>query len=295
MTPKQLNHRGTTLLASAVIVSLALIAGCQGSEPSSSSPPATAATSAPGGPASAQVGSAPQNQPNSPLIQAATKGDTATVQSLLKDKSTKVDEPDTHGNTALLKAAGDDDRALGGNRSQAKVTETVRLLLSRHANPNATSEDGTTPLFAAIAHHQPISGPIDMPGIADARLWKAQLLIAAGANVNAHTKMETADHLTPGATPLMAAAQQQEADPRMTELLLAHGADVNTTDSEGNTALMRAVRFRNPQLVKILIEHHANVNAKSSTGDTALMEARKSKSRPFQECADLLTKAGETE
>ena len=55
---------------------------------------------------------------------------------------------------------------------------------------------------------------------------------------------------------------------------LQAGADINATDSCGNTALIQAVRYNNsPLVVQALLTADANVNKVNSNGNTALMQA----------------------
>jgi len=51
---------------------------------------------------------------------------------------------------------------------------------------------------------------------------------------------------------------------------LGRGMDVNTSDREGNTLLMLAVRENRPQLVSLFIQARAKVNARNISGDSAL-------------------------
>ena len=55
--------------------------------------------------------------------------------------------------------------------------------------------------------------------------------------------------------------------------LLAAGADVNTVDSDGTTALMHSVIESDVKMMKLLIDHGAKVNAKNTSDSTALMYA----------------------
>jgi ankyrin repeat protein len=52
--------------------------------------------------------------------------------------------------------------------------------------------------------------------------------------------------------------------------LLNRGMDVNTSDREGNTLIMLAVREKHPELVRFLIRQRAKVNARNMHGDSAL-------------------------
>jgi len=53
--------------------------------------------------------------------------------------------------------------------------------------------------------------------------------------------------------------------------LLDEGADVNTTDKDGNTALKWAIYYRHLDVVKFLLNCGADVNPKNKDGHTALM------------------------
>ncbi|GHU10444.1 hypothetical protein FACS1894185_1930 [Betaproteobacteria bacterium] len=52
--------------------------------------------------------------------------------------------------------------------------------------------------------------------------------------------------------------------------LLNRGMDVNTSDIEGNTLLMLAVRENHPELVDLFILQRAKINARNMHGDSAL-------------------------
>jgi ankyrin repeat protein len=55
--------------------------------------------------------------------------------------------------------------------------------------------------------------------------------------------------------------------------LLGTGADVNTADNDGTTALMHSVIESDVRMMNLLIGHGANVNAKNDLASTALMYA----------------------
>ena len=54
------------------------------------------------------------------------------------------------------------------------------------------------------------------------------------------------------------------------QLLLTAGADVNSPDSDGRTALIAAIQSRNPEVIKLLLDAGASVQAKNACGETAL-------------------------
>src|SRR2546421_468038 len=65
----------------------------------------------------------------------------------------------------------------------------------------------------------------------------------------------------------------RNGDHSQVQKLLTAGADVNTADSDGTTALMHAVIESDVKMMKLLVDQNANVNAKNSADSTALMYA----------------------
>ena len=116
------------------------------------------------------------------------------------------------------------DAAMEGDR------EAVRSLLKRKANVNGAQGDGMTALHWAAYRD-------------DVEMMK--LLLAAGANVHAVTRV--------GAIPplLLACAN---GNPAALELLLKAGANPNSTNANGTTALMIAAASGNSDAVKLLDE-----------------------------------------
>ena len=89
-------------------------------------------------------------------------------------------------------------------------------------------------------------------------------------------------------------------------LLLAHGANINAQDNEGNTVLMHACNISEPkeersELVRFLLAYHPRLNIKNHDGQTALallIEADRSvfpdHSGSGAELARVLKQAGAT-
>jgi uncharacterized protein len=144
--------------------------------------------------------------------------------------------------------------------------EAVRVLLKQAADVNGAEGDGMTALHWAAMH-----GDADL----------AQMLLYAGANVNATTRL--------GAyTPLYLASQNGHA--AVIDTLLQSGANPKSTTPSGTTPLMVAAASGHTDAVDLLLAHGADPNAKESIrGETALMFAA-----AYDRAAviDLLVKSG---
>ncbi len=125
----------------------------------------------------------------------------------------------------------------------------VSLLAAKGADPNAKAALGKTPMIFAAASGSTAT---------------VQALIAARADINA------ADNR--GQTPLIAAAQLGEA--AMAGYLVDHGAAVNAADSFGYTALMWAAQDGSLATVQALLARGANAGLKSKAGRAAAEIAR---------------------
>jgi ankyrin repeat protein len=65
----------------------------------------------------------------------------------------------------------------------------------------------------------------------------------------------------------------RKGDHSQVQKLMAGGADVNTADAQGTTALMHSVLESDVKMMKLMVDRGANVNAKNNLGSTALMYA----------------------
>ena len=122
---------------------------------------------------------------------------------------------------------------------------SLRLLIDRGADVNATNAAGANALMRAAVDHR-----------------KVALLLDSGAEVNARSAL--------GNSALMLAARPWNSH-RAVELLLSHGADANATNQFGATALMAAAAGGDEESVRLLIHHGANVNAQPGMGPDAFV------------------------
>jgi len=162
-----------------------------------------------------------------------------------------------------------------------KNLEWVKLLLNAGADVNAVSNDGYTPLLAAMGFNEKevegADGKINNLLAINNDAEVARLFLEAGADVNKAilpkpVKLDTGGELTKlspedGRTPIILAAEQNSID--VMKVLLEYNADVNLRDRSGATALMLAcVAWQqgsmSPKKVDLLLEAGADSTIKTT-------------------------------
>jgi ankyrin repeat protein len=166
-----------------------------------------------------------------PLVDAVTRGDVATVRALIAQKI-DVDAVRVDGTTALHVAVN------------ADRLDIADVLLRAGAKAAASDRYGITPLYLAS-----LNGNADM----------IRRLLDAGVDPNA---------VDPGGeTALMTAART--GAPAALRVLLERGAAIDTREPEfGQTALMIAVREDQHEAIDLLLEAGASPNAQTRKGPT---------------------------
>ncbi|KAM7251942.1 hypothetical protein ACFE04_023825 [Oxalis oulophora] len=135
--------------------------------------------------------------------------------------------------------------------------DAVKVLLEHHANPNAETEDGVTPLLSAVAAGS---------------LTCLELLVQAGANVNVSAG---------GATPLHIAADHGSLE--LVNCLLKAGADPNIADEDGVKPIQVAAGRGNRAIVEILFSCTEKINDIQDWTVDGLLEYMQSETSKHQE------------
>jgi len=133
--------------------------------------------------------------------------------------------------------------------------EVVDLLIRHGADLNALNDSGETPLMAALQGALP-----KMDGNSPA----AELLIESGADISIRNAVR-------GHTALHTAAGWGFL--RVTELLIAKGAELDVRDENGFTPLHDAASLGHLETAKMLIDAGADIHARSEFGFTPLHRA----------------------
>lgn len=149
-----------------------------------------------------------------------------------------VNHPDECGTTALHYAS----LAAVTNETAESI---VRLLIAHGAEPNI--EAPSVPLHVAVYTQS---------------LKLALLLLNAGANPNWRDGANE---------PLVIKAARTGGS--ILELLLEHGADINSCNSHGSNPLLIAAQYGHLEMVKMLVEKGAKLDCADGDGDTPLILA----------------------
>ena len=163
----------------------------------------------------------------SPIHEAAYRGDVARIRQLLEDDSLLVNSPGGSRGTTPLHSA-----IKGGQLEAAKV------LLDHGADIEAD----------VFSEGRPLQLAVEMRDRAMVRL-----LLERGANANGKGR-------TQEAPPIVKARN----DPEMVKLLIEHGASVDGSDRFGGTPLIYAAASGNLRMVKMLLDEGASIHVQGS-------------------------------
>ena len=165
---------------------------------------------------------------------------------------------DEEGNPRLIRAIDNND------------IDTVKYLLRQGDDPNIVNKNGQPALIRAINN---INTNIEI----------VKLLLENGADPD----IKQQRGMFTGESPLIRAIEENKID--VVELLINHGANIESTDSDGYTALMIANLRAQYEILTLLINKGAAMNTQNNDGSTALMNAI---SEHFFENVELLLKNG---
>ncbi len=99
------------------------------------------------------------------------------------------------------------------------------------------------------------------------------MLKLVAAETNTHQKSTLSD-----AKPFMKAINSNKGD--IANYLIEQGADVNSQNSDGETALIIAARYGSLEMVKLLIRNNADPLIKNLKGQTALIRVQNRLDKP---------------
>lgn len=177
------------------------------------------------------------------LISACGAPDKPSVSLYLAIQRADIDQVERHlyWGTPIDQAFPSGRYPLHDAAAQGRVV-LIRLLLKHGAEIGPRDSDGMTPLQLAVL---------------EGRTQAAEVLFEAGAELDPSTL-------------LLLAAQRDSKDRDVVRFLKGHGADMNATDGQGDSALLIATRHGNHRLVHHLVEQGAEVNLRNLAGQTAL-------------------------
>lgn len=223
--------------------------------------------------------------PSKALHIAVTAGAPGLIPLILDYGSCDVNTTDGDGNTALHIAV---------RGCQAGI---VQLLLDRGIDLEVVNKEGDTALLLALNQTSEqafgiTTAPLDRgsdPKVTDS-VGRTALRLAARSGTPG---LEADAPDIKGTTPLMIVAVGSDISScvPIAQQLLESGANVNALGDEDGTPLMRASRFGNIEMVQLLIARGANVESRDSLGRTALHMALERTTGTEREIISILIKA----
>ena len=176
--------------------------------------------------------------------------------------------------TALMKAAQAGDIKMVRFLVEHGADVGLRLSYGDSALTFAADKNAVDVIEFLLSVYEPYCDELDkafMNAVVHDGLKAAEMFLQHGANIDAHgSYYEDKYYLASGPAISIAAAYGYV---EMMKMLLDYGADADSKNPRGKTALMMAAESSCPRAVEILLEHGANVNAVDDNGYTALLFA----------------------
>ncbi len=182
------------------------------------------------------------NQGETPLHNLAYRTKDVATLNYFINKGVDVNQADKNGNTALLNAVSRNSLAI------------IKLFTSKTKNINHKNKNGQSALTRALRNNSII----------------VQFIINRGADVS--VKDKKGNHLGYYVFNTYSSKRIKEFELKL-ELLQAKGLNVATPQKNGNTLYHLAVDKRNLSMLKFINTYKIDINAKNSEGLTALQKA----------------------
>lgn len=203
---------------------------------------------------------------NAALIAAVKKNGIAGVSELIR-KGVDINRPDPKGYTALHYAA------------KADFLHLAAMLIDNHADRDATTREGTTPIMLAASKRR--AGMVEL--LAGYRIDTSEQ--ANGATARAGTAPSIDFTVFKSAASSIAA--KEEADrldalthavthkdiPMAARIIAAGNINLNELDQHGNTPLILAATYDDVEMIRLLLCCRASINVSDDKGRTPLMHA----------------------
>lgn len=232
----------------------------------------------------------------SPLIIACFEGDIDIIKFLIESGADPNQTESEHHLTPVHVLC--DAEYHGQSLRQKDRADLIRLLVKHGAQVNHLDRSSMAPIHKAVIHDRPECVEALMEARADpnvAFMGDTPLSIAARHNrkrivqiLLSHRETNINHRNDQGGTALHFASAAIVDSPECVELMLQHGAKVNTTDLKNNSAAMVACFFNKPRILTVLLRAGADITPRNNEGKDAYDVAVE---KEFDECKELAAKA----
>jgi ankyrin repeat protein len=216
------------------------------------------------------------------LLEAASKGDAATVESRLEQRA-PIDSRDNERRTALMYAAWNGHNDV----IERLIAAGANMSLEDHAGNTAYDYaagrglSDTVQFMLSHAHASDDRHYLDYAGVIQAAYAGDASRLPAG-------KINPINRVNPeGQTPMHIAAGNGSLD--FMQALVQRGAKIDTANAEGRTPMHWAAWNNRPRAIEFLAAHGADLSVADAAGDTPLLLATQNDSK---EAVQMLVSKG---
>lgn len=213
----------------------------------------------------------------------AARPEQRAVRLILRDDHTALREKIKDPRTTYDARLTSDGRRAVHLAAQQGSTKALALLVQLKASVGQQTDSGMTPLHFAARRDDPaiIATLIEAGGSMRSRDAEGRTPLHMAAESSAVATAVFIDRVDrdlmatteAGAQALHHAAAHYDDDDDCVQQLLAAGAEIESQDDAGETAIHYAAAAGNPNIVRFLVAHGASITATNERGETALHKA----------------------
>lgn len=189
-----------------------------------------------------------------------------------------VNAQDSDGNTALMQITKHDIKSLSSSQPSSNTPKITAfcILLDKGANPNIQNKNGDTALIVAASHHSCVDVNLILEREdvdTEARNSQGHTALLAAVIANIKRPKEDRGWMYEGVEETFQYFFELTLRALMEKGTKRKGADIDAKDSNGDTALLLAIKAKEKATLEILLNLGANPNVCDASGKSAVQWA----------------------